>query len=185
MSMTVSLDGLLQKSPGRFSNTVDSWTQPVFAGLALMSWVLGEALMAPVLRPFALYLFLGYLGCFYLFTAWYFRASRLFPGPWTSYAQALPPMTWALAPLHLVFPAALLCLHAGFGGLLVYEIVKAGVVLAVLTRLVHTFQYLNHWPRWSALALVLSPLAVALTCILMMVAVGGIAIVALVLKAFR
>ena len=93
-------------------------------------------------------------------------------------------MTWALAPLHVMFPAALLCLHAGFGGMLVYEVVKAGVILAVLTRLVHVFQYLNHWPRWSALALALSPLGVALAALLMMVAVGGVAIVALGLKAF-
>jgi hypothetical protein len=183
MTLTASMDALLEQTPAAAFPTLNSRTPFLFLGLALGAWVLSETLMAPVLRPFMIGLWLGYVACFFIFTAWYFRVSRLFDVPWTSYRQALPPMVWTLTPLHLLFPAALLCRPAGLAGMLAYEVAKAGVIVAVLSRLTHVLQDLNHWPRWSAVVLALSPLAVALAGIVSLVALGGVAVLALGLKA--
>ena len=185
MTFSQSMDDMLSPAPGLSLELLPLGSQAVFLVTALLSWVLGEALMAPVLRPWMLWLCLGYTGCFFLFTGWYFRMSRLFESDWRSYPQAIPLMIWALTPLHLVFPTALIATHSGWVGSLAYELMKAGVLLAVLARMVSAFQVLNHWPRWANLALTLSPLVVAFMGVMVLVLLGGAAVVALSVSALQ
>ena len=80
------------------------------------------------------------------------------------YTDALVSLRWSgrkLAPLHvLMLPAALAGdAHASVSGSApLSEIMKVGVILAVLSRVTAVVQRLNQWPRWAGAALALSPL---------------------------
>jgi|GEM_PF-1846086 len=145
-------------------------------GIGLFSWILAELTIAPALHSLLVGLWIFYIGCFFIFTAWYFRSSRLFQTPWTSYKAGIAPLVWALWPLHLMLPAALITVHLGFPGILMYEIGKACVIVSVLSRTVEVLQKLNAWPRWGALLLMLSPLAVAFGVLLVVVLLGSLGV---------
>jgi len=155
----------------------------VLLAFALLSWTLAEVLMAPVLKALILWLWVGYAASFFLFAAWYYRLSRFFASRWERYGAGLSPLAWALAPLHLAFPTALLAMHAGATGVLVYEVVKAGIILAVIARLGLALRELNQWPPAAALALVVSPLLVVFVGVVFMAALGGLGAVVLGLAA--
>jgi hypothetical protein len=178
MTPTACVDSLLDPSPLEFF-TLSPSSGLIYLALALLSWTVAEVLMAPVLRPAMGWLWLGDAACFFLFVGWYFRVSRLFDGAWRSYRSAISPMIWATGPMHLMFPIALVASRAGLAGVLAYEIVKAGVILAVLSRIVSVIQRLNGWPRWASLGLVFSPLGVAFAGLCLMVMLGGIGVLAL------
>jgi len=184
MTVDAALDGLLDPSPAAAMRSPRA-VSFVLLAFSLLSWVLGEVVMAPVMTPFLLGLWLGYVASFFLFAAWYYRVSRVFNTPWQAYREALSPLVWTLAPLYLMFPTALLAVHAGVAGALIYEIVKAGVILAVVSRLTLVFRELNRWPAWAALCLTLSPLVMALAGCVVLLVFGGLGVIGLFVAALQ
>lgn len=180
MTLTGYVDTLIDPVPNA-SFTVRPSRSMFFALLALLSWTMAELLMAPALRP----LWVGFWGlyaiAFFIVTGWYYRLSRLFETPWHHYVDGIAPLVWTTAPLVLALPAALIAMHGGAGGKVAFELVKLGIILAVLTRVVAVLQRLNQWPRWACAALVLSPLALVLAVFMaaLLAAVAGVSLILL------
>jgi len=174
MSVLQTADILLSRQP-------ESLPRPV-AGvaivMALLSWTLGEMLMASALREYTLLFFGFYVSSAFLLVFWFFRISRMLDTPWTSWLDGLEVAAWAVAPAHLALPAGLIAHSFGISGMVGYEVVKAILILIMLQRTSDGLKQLNQWPSWAGFLLMISPVLICTIVLFLTMMVAVLAFLA-------
>ena len=185
MSAALALDWVLDPPRETLIRSADpaqplpGWTLVLFS--EIFSAALAECVMAPLtIAKLPLDLLL-YGSAALLMTFLFQRISSWFSPRPARFAAWLRSAAIVLLPVELLFPAALLFSPAHAGGLICFELFKWPVLYWILRRGTWAVEHLNGWPRWAAVALLLSPYVLALLGIFLLIVVGLFAVLALVL----
>jgi hypothetical protein len=144
---------------------------------SLLSFALAETLMG--MRTWA-FLGLEYVCALFIFialTAIYSRIARIIVGPVATFGEWLYAGLFALLPVHLLLPAALIGRSMGPLGAFFFALMKLGVYFILLERAVGVVAALTGWSRPAAIFLIVSPFLVSL-CLLALAFVGILAVLA-------
>lgn len=117
------------------------------------------------------------------FTAivWLFMTiSHAFSEKETRFVDWFAGASFAVVPLHLLLPAALLAQPFGSSGLLAFELFKLALLAPLYRRALWAIQAMTGWPTWGAALMILLPFAVSLFIFVIGlffgVALGGLAL---------
>lgn len=148
------------------------------ASAALSEYYLAGAIFREFLGGFILN-GIGFVGL-----AWvYFVLSRALAEFQSPFKRWILAGTYVVTPLHLLLPAAMLALPLGIQGVVLYQLVKFGIMAVLLRRSLAVIQYINQWPAWAALLLFISPFLAALGGLLFFSLVGFLAGLSILLGA--
>jgi hypothetical protein len=92
-----------------------------------------------------------------LTVALFFELSRAAGKDQADWREWITAGAFALAPLHLTLPFALLGVGFGTSGVIFYELSKLFLLVTVAKRWLLTVRMLNSWPAWAATLLLLAP----------------------------